>query len=246
VQLAEQRMSASRAIAIRYTVSAPPEGWELVDEIMPESVPHDRALALLRAVLDAWVARSGSGAFVVRNLAVRWLAERPAVGVDPDVAVLAPAPPDPEHLPSLCTWLPGHVAPLLAIEVVSTTNPHKDYVIAPEKYAASGTQELWVFDPLGHGPTSRGGPYVLQQWRREEDGTFVRTYAGAGPVYSPALGAYAIAVGESLRIADDVAGTTLWPTGEEAALAAKDAERAAKDAALARVAELERRLAERE
>lgn len=34
------------------------------------------------------------------------------------------------------TCLPGHAAPLFAIEVASTTNPNKDYAIAPEKDAA--------------------------------------------------------------------------------------------------------------
>ena len=36
-------------------------------------------------------------------------------------------------LRSVRTWLPGHGPPRLAIEVVSETNPHKDYVIAPDK-----------------------------------------------------------------------------------------------------------------
>jgi hypothetical protein len=46
-----------------------------------------------------------------------------------------------------------------AIEVVSEINPRKDYDVASEKYAASGTRELWVFDPLLSGPTTHGGPH---------------------------------------------------------------------------------------
>lgn len=71
--------------------------------------------------------------------------------------------------------------PRLAIEVVSTTNPTKDYVIAPDKYAASGTRELWIFDPLLAGPRSHGGPFPLQIWSRDDEGCFVRRHAGDAP-----------------------------------------------------------------
>jgi hypothetical protein len=193
--------------------------------------------------------------------------------VDPDVAVLMPPPPDAEDLRSLRTWTNGHAAPCIAVEVVSETNPHKDYVIAPGKYAASGTRELWMFDPLLAGPSSHGGPFRLQVWTRDADGTLTRVYAGDGPVYSPGLAAYLVVVAEGrrVRIASDAECTDFWPTtaeaeraakeaalaakdtalaAKEAALAAKDTERAAKDteraakeAALARVAELEDELA---
>jgi hypothetical protein len=119
-------------------------------------------------------------------------------------------------------------------------DPHKDYEIAHNKYAASGTRELWVFDPKLCGPRFFGGPHRLQVWRRDEANHFGRVYAGDGPTYSPVIAAHLVVVdgGCSLRLADDPAGTHLWPTVEEA-------ERAAKDAALARVGELERELAAR-
>jgi Uma2 family endonuclease len=229
---------------------------------MPESVPHDQAVELLKALLSWWAARFGAGPdapFVVRNLAVRWDGARPKVGLDPDIAVLRPPPPNAHDLRSLRTWLPGHVAPLLAIEVVSETNPHKDYVEAPDKYCASGTTELWIFDPLLSGPRVRGGPFRLQVWHRREDGDFVRIYAGAGPVKSPSLDAWLVPTdeGRKLRICDDEEATRFWLTPEEAERAAKEAERAAKgavvaerdaaiearDAAALRIAELEAKLA---
>jgi cbb3-type cytochrome oxidase cytochrome c subunit len=106
----------------------------------------------------------------------------------------------------------------------------------------------------------------LQLWRRNESGEFNQVYAGDGPVYSPTLEAYFIAVneGQKLRISSDEAGLQWWPTSEEVRAeseaieraekqverAAKEAERAAKEAAqkgekeaLARVAELEALLA---
>jgi hypothetical protein len=210
---------------------------------MPESTIHDDAVRLLRAILAAWAAGIGR-VRVVRNLAVRWDRANPKVGVDPDVTVLKPAPKAAD-LRSLRTWLPDHHPPLLAVEVVSETNPSKDYVAAPEKYAASGTRELWLFDPLLAGPAVRGGPWRLQVWQRKKE-RLVRVYAGDGPFRSAALGAYAVAVeeGRKLRIADDAAGSRPWLTRAEAALAAKDAALAAKEAALAELAEERAALAE--
>lgn len=229
---------------VLYAVPRSSDAWELSDETMPESMLHDDAVTLLKAILAAWVVRTGADAQVVRNLAVRWVQERPKVGVDPDVAVLTPPPPFDGIGSSVRTWLDGHAPPLLAIEVVSNSDPHKDYVQAPAKYAASGTQELWIFDPMMSGPTSHGGPFRLQLWHAQPGGTFARIYAGYGPVRSPTLGAYAVVTdyGRRLRIASDANGRDLWPTTEEAERAAKDAALAAKDAALARVAELERKL----
>ena len=103
---------------------------------MPESLLHDEVVALLKDLLSVWAARAPGSARVARNLAVRWDEAHPAIGVDPDVCVLSPAPADP-RLRSLRTWREGTAPPVLAIEVVSETNPRKDYAVAPDKYAAS-------------------------------------------------------------------------------------------------------------
>jgi Uma2 family endonuclease len=205
---------ASRAHPIlHYPVAQPLEGWELSDEKMPESVNHDAAVTLLKAILEPWAARRG--AMVARNLAIRWNREHPRVGLDPDICVLPSAPPqDAPDLRSVKTWLDGHYPPLLAIEVVSNTEPRKDYVIAPDKYTASGTQELWIFDPALAGPKSHNGPWLLQVWRRDSDG-FGRIYQGEGPAYSPVLDAYAVVAGHELRIANDAAGRDRWQTVAE-------------------------------
>ena len=207
---------------------------------MPESVIHDEAVELLKLLLMAWIARSGAAARVARNLAVRWDELHPRVGCDPDVCLLMPPPPDADELTSLRTWLPGHEPPKLAIEVVSETNPHKDYGIAPDKYAASGTRELWIFDPTLAGPLTHGGPFRMQVWERNDAGELVRTYAGDGPCRSTSLGAWLVVRedGRKLRISDDPDGDALWPTPAEA-------ERTEKERALARVAELEAEIARR-
>ena len=238
--------SSPRAVVgVHYTVPRRVPGWELPDELMQESVLHDQAVELLKALLAAWAARGASTAFVVRNLAVRWNEAEPRIGVDPDVCVLSPSPPDAIELRSVRTWLAAHFPPVLAVEVVSETNPHKDYAIAPDKYAASGTGELWVFDPLLAGPVAHGGPFRIQIWHRRADGDFVRIYAGDGPAFSPTLEAYLVATdeGRKLRLADDEDATVFWRTVEESERVAKEAERAAKEAALVRVAQLEASIA---
>ena len=206
---------------------------------MPVSVLHDEIATLLRAILASWAEKAAS-CLVARDLAVRWDETHPQFGVDPDVAVFEPAPPTGSSLRSVRTWDTGHGPPLLAVEIVSETNPHKDYLVAPDKYAASGTQELWMFDPLLSGPRSQGGPFRLQVWSRDAGGDFVRTHAGEAPARSSVLEAYIVVVddGQKLRIANDREGKDLWLTAEER-------ERAAKEAALARVRELEAELAAR-
>lgn len=239
------------AIGVHYTVPRHRAGWELREGLMPESVLHREVVSLLEAILAAWSARTGSS-FVASNLAVRWDEAQSQIGVDPDVSVFSPAPPDPRALRSVRTWVEGHSPPILAIEVVSETNPQKDYSVGPDKYAASGTGELWIFDPLMAGPTGWGGPHRLQIWHRQADGDFVRIYAGEGPARSPTLGAHLVPTdeGRQLRIADDESASRFWLTGEEMERAAKEQERAAKEqeraakeAALARITELEATLA---
>lgn len=204
--------------------------WVLPEENMPESTPHRDTVDLLKLLLLAFVARTRRNAHVAANLACRWDPERPAIGVDPDVAIIEPTPPEAASLTSLRTWVPGHVPPRFAVEVVSGTNPHKDYVAAPLKYAALGTRELVVFDPDHLGPASLGGPYVIQIWRRREDQpTMARVYEGAGPAYSSELGAWLVATREGrLRIADDEQGRSLWLTEAEAEAAGRKQEAEAR------------------
>ena len=155
------------------------------------------------------------------------------MGVDPDVCLVAPAPP-PGQLRSLRTWEPGHHAPTIAIEVVSRDTARKDYVEGPAKYAASGTRELWIFDQERCGRGLMGGPWALQVWKRTEAGAFRQVYAGDGPAYSEAIDAWLVVTddGTRLRVADDEAGQQRWPTERERAEAA-EGEVAALRAALA-------------
>src|SRR5262245_43009093 len=161
--------SASRQPSVRL-VPEPPDvedAWVLSEEDMPESNLHRDIVDLLRLILVAFIVRSCRNALVAANLACRWNALKRRLGVDPDIALIEPAPPEGAKVKSLLTWKPGHVPPRFAVEVVSETNPAKDYVDAPAKFARLGTRELVIFDPTLTGPKVRGGPHVLQVWRRD-------------------------------------------------------------------------------
>lgn len=225
-------------MTLRYEVARVREDWTLSEEPVPESSAHDRVSDLVKCLLLAWAARAHRNVKIGRNLAVRWDEAHPNVGVDPDVYVVEPPPPEGDELTSLRLWNEGHHAPLVAVEVVSPLRAQKDYSSSPDKYALSGTHELWVFDPKLAGPAVHGGPFRIQVWARGEDDGFTRVYAGEGPAWSPAVEGWLFAVdeGRSLRIASDEGGTEWWMTGEEAERAAKEAERAAKEEALRDVA----------
>mgnify|MGYP001613505635 CR=1 FL=1 len=180
-------LSQARIIELHYRIRPEVEAWVLPEGKVPESRFHDLALRRLVALFEAWAEREGRSVMVARDLAVRWVPEAPRVGLDPDVCLIEPPPPEGDRVVSLCTWKPGHVLPRLAIEVVSLNHPHKGYLDIQEKYAACGIEELWVLDPLLHGPRRFGGPWRLQVWRREVADVFARVYAGDGPYHCGAV-----------------------------------------------------------
>jgi Uma2 family endonuclease len=210
-------MEAASRVEVIYDVPLTHDRWLLEDDDTPETPLHDAIIRLLVEILIAWKDRTGGRAAVGRNIALRWNEAKPKQGVDPDVYLVDPALP--ADATSLCLWKPGHHAPRVAVEVVSESTADKDYVDGPDRYAASGTRELWVFDPLLAGPDSRGGPHLLQVWRRDERGRFRRVYAGGGPARSEELGAFLVVThdGARLRVADDADAKALWPTAAEAA-----------------------------
>lgn len=229
--------AAPARVRLIYEVEPRDDEFLLEEETMPESPTHDQAIDLLKLLLRAWAARTGRDVFVARNLACRTDPADARRGVDPDLCLLEPPPPDLDTLTQLRLWEPGHVAPWLAIEVVSESTSEKDYDKAPLAYARLGAQELWVFDPKRQGTSTTGGPFVVQVWRRDGD-RMERVYAGDGPAHSPGLDAWLVVSdgGRTLRLADEEAGTRLWPTVTEQ-------EREGRERAEAEVAELRRQLA---
>ena len=213
-------------IKLRYAVDARADEWAIPEDYpVPESVPHEIAAHHLLDVLRHWASRAARPLFVPYNFAIRWIEERPQVGIDPDVCVLDPPPPDVMSLKSLRLWRPGHVAPQICFEVVSETHTYKDYRDVHERYAAFGARELVVFDPLLSGPKSMGGPFSLQVWRREA-GVFDRVYAGGGPVFCETLKAWLVVDGRLLQLANDSEGRDRWLTEAEQSRAEAEQSRA--------------------
>jgi Uma2 family endonuclease len=248
-------MSMRAHFELRYALAGFSERWTLSEELVPESAWHDACVELLKALLVSWIARTGRGARVYRNLAVRVRRDRPNVGFDPDLILVEPEPPEGSDLDSLLLWRAEHSPPAIAIEVVSPNHPYKDYREAPEKCALSGIRELVVFDPKLAGPRTGGGPHLLQQWLRQPDGSFLRRHAASTPVRSELIAAWwqPIERMSRLGVSDDAEGLRPWLTLEqmeradkEAARADKEAARADKEAARAESEALRKRVAELE
>ncbi len=236
---------SSRATAAVQWEPSPPEHWYLSDGFnMPISAHTQRRENTLQQTFEAYLARTERDASILANVALRWDQAHPGVGVDPDLMWLEPALP--QSMRSALTWERGVGVVRVAVEVVGRETAHKDYNHGPAKYGASGTRELWVFDPDGYGRTEAGeGPWTLQVWRRVR-GAWRRVYAGDGPFRSPELAAWLVVQGDLLRVSDDAAGTKVWPTtAEERDRAAeeRDAARQRAEAAEARIRALEAMLA---
>jgi Uma2 family endonuclease len=248
--MAQSQAKSERVeVAVHYEVPRWLPEWAVPEVPVPETDTHDAAIDYLKALLLAWVERDGRDAKVARNMGLRWVPEEPRAGFDPDLCLFEPAPRFDGPTAIVKLW--DHAPPKLAIEVVSPGHPYKDYVDAPERAAASGVSELWIYDPILEGPRRLGGPYLLQVWRKTDAGRFERLYAGLGPAYSDALHAWLhpqasrLPTGAKLRIGDRRDGTELWRTVEEQERLAHEQERLAREEALKRIEALERELARR-
>jgi Uma2 family endonuclease len=101
-----------------------PPDWYIEDEeTVPESRRHHLRSTRVEGLLLGWTMRMGRNAQVGSNLALRWDEAHPGVGVDPDVYVVEPPPPEGDDVTSLRIWESGHYPPLLAVEVVSPSRP---------------------------------------------------------------------------------------------------------------------------
>jgi Uma2 family endonuclease len=210
-------MQPPAVVSVRYPVRRHLDAWVLPEGKVPQATAHQMAVYRILGLLMAWAerVRPERSVRIASELAMRWLQQHPRTGADPDIAVLEPAPPDFDDLRSLKLWEPERLPPRLAIEVVSSSLPHKDYGSIQERYAALGVEELIVFDPLLHGPRSLGGPVPLQLWRRDPTQAFERIRFGSEPVYSEVLEAWLLSDGRNLQIAADRRGTQRWLTAEE-------------------------------
>lgn len=228
----------------------PPFPGPFLDEDdMPENTLHHSAIALLELILLAWVKRLDLDALVAVNLACRWDRTDARIGIDPDLLLTIPHPPlldGRRSLKQLRLWEPGHAPPRVTVEVVSESTADKDYDEAPWAHAKAGTRELWIFDPELHGPTRGGGPFLLQVWQQQPNGTLKRTHAGNGPAWSEEMQAWLVLTEEAtrLRLSDDRWGKHLWPTEAEARARELEAKAREVEARARELAEAQQREAE--
>jgi hypothetical protein len=227
-----QYSSRMRATASRRQVPDPTIYHE--EERVGEDILQRWIVELLRPLLQWWLTNRGVEALVGADQFIYWRQHDPRARVAPDIYVL----PGVEPQTRVRTWKvwQDRVVPSFALEVVSQ-DWEKDYGEAVERYAALGVPELLMFDP---GWDEHPDGMRWQVLRRVGRRGLVRVEATRGDrVRSKALACWLRAVGSGqevrVRIATGKHGDDIVPTAEEA-------ERAAKEAALARISELEARL----
>ncbi len=234
----------------------PPSAREEVHYPIEEKVGQDSLqvaiLELLRPLIERWFLLLGKPTFVGADQFIYWKRGYPSKVVAPDVYVLPGVAPG-TRVKSWKVWQTG-IVPSLAIEVVASDDPYKDYMEGPERYGQLGVEELIIFDVNWESGEDR---LRWQRYRRLKTRGFSRVDASDGDrVRSRVLGCFLRVVGEGdgarLRLGIGPGGDELLPTEAEAERAAKEAERAAKEteraakeAALRKVAELEAQLAKR-
>lgn len=216
-----------------------------VERKMGEHTLQRWIVELLRPLIERWFAHLGKPRFVGADQFIYYRQHDATSVVAPDVYVMPGVKPG-VLVPSWKVWETGTV-PSFALEVVSSDDPHKDYVEVQERYRDLGARELVIFDPFCDKSPDR---VRWQRWRRSEKRGFALVEStNADRLQSRALGCWLRVLGEGsearLRLATGPNGEELFPTADEAARADADVERAEKEAALRRVAELEALLAAR-
>ncbi len=238
------------------------------EDDVPETLLHLRIRTLLYELVRRYLASRGVPALTGSEQFLYWVEGNPLRSLAPDLYVVLGVSPDYD-VRSWQTWREGR-APELAVEIVSD-DVEKDYEVGPVRYAEAGVRELIIFDPT-EGP----GRLRWQVYVRDAEGDLAQTIATTEDrVPCQVLGCHLRCVegvdGQPrVRLGVGPEGEELVPTAEEAETAeraekvreraAKEAERAAKEreradkererarrlAAEAELAELRKRLAERD
>jgi Uma2 family endonuclease len=228
------------------------------EEEVPETAIHLRLRTALFLILE----RELRGrAFVGSDQFVYWDPTDPKACLAPDVLVRMGGPL--ELVPSFEVW--KHGAPHVAVEVISKADSRdRDWNAKLERYRRTGIGEVVRFDP--EDPAE-----PLRLWDLVDGDLVERDLSDPEAFGCDTLGVYWLVardelLGPMLRVSRDREGTDRWLTHEEAEQAeraalkteraaletertalkteraALETERTAKEAALARIAELERKL----
>jgi hypothetical protein len=199
-----------------------PEGAEV-----PESRLHEALCALLRALLRHAFASQHS---VGGDQLVYWDPTDPRACLAPDAFVRLHTPDSKFKTWKVWEW----GAPELAVEILSESDERWDTKL--QKYARLGVRELVTFDP-------ESSPATLRIWDRLETDLVERELCGNSAASNVLPGYWVVVAdpehGRALRLSQDDAGASVFPTPTEA-------EAAARQAAEARIRELEAELARRQ
>ncbi len=213
------------------------------EDLMGESVAQSRLIFYLLQVLE-WLYRA-EGWFVVSDLNIyrrKQRYERPLV---PDVALFKGVVLPERHWRGLRSWRmyePDRPPPQVVFEICSDTTWRDDLFVKPVKYATLGVQEYFAYDPNEPLYFPRPGER-LRGWRRVNTTLEELPLDAQGRLWSDELASYLVPDGAFLRLYDR-AGQMCHTQAEaaEANAAAertgREAERAAKEAAWARLREL--------
>lgn len=200
---------------------------------MPESGEHHLRCLMLWQSAKLFL---GPGALISSDQFLYWDPTDPKKRLAPDLAIRMGTPG--AVLKTWKTW--EHGAPHVGVEVVSDSDRAEGpFVRKLERYRQAGIAEVVRFD-------AEDPERTLRLWDLLDGDLVERDLSTPEGRFCDALELYWCvvkdhAVGSALRLARDAAGADVLPTPEEIL----DAERAAKEAAVARVAELEAELERR-
>jgi Uma2 family endonuclease len=212
-----------------------PEGWVFTeDDDMGHGFDQLDFLLTLTSLLRLFFDRQGKKVFVGSDQHIGIDPRDRRLTVAPDVYVLPqPEPPAADG----ATWYPWEhhgLVPTLAFEFVSRSNRKKDYLVAPDKYAHLGVQELVIFEPWKHQPGLRaeGEVETLRVFRLDEKRQWRQVYGGDGPTRSQVLGLWLHETSDGkLLLTEDRWGKRALLTPEETLQVEQEARRLAEERA---------------
>ena len=205
-------------------------------EDMGDSWPHSTALNTLAFSLGTHLA-GRPGREVLTNMNLYYHPTRRWAYVSPDVMVVTPPAPLPADLRSYRVGATGP-APVLAVEVLSQrTFQQGDLTLKPVIYAELGVAEYLLVDTTGHYLPER-----LQLRTLDGDAWITRPDEGDG--VTSRLGFRAVIEDDRVRLVDAATGGRYaWPDEAQRLARERFEDQRARQAAEARVRELEAELA---
>ncbi|MDE0421710.1 MAG: Uma2 family endonuclease [Gammaproteobacteria bacterium] len=204
------------------------DGYPFRDGAPVESTLHEELRTYASSALKARYA-ARDDVFVAAELGLFFERGNRKALLAPDVMVSLGV--KAEHRLSYKAWEEGAI-PDFALELLSARTWRRDVAVKPPLYEAIGVREYWIFDPIRKLP----GPVVGR--RLDAAGVYrpVRELPGGG-YRSEGLGLDLIVHGDGFRFRDPETGEIL--PSHVGAVAQRNREASARQAAEARVAELE-------